>query len=92
MELEPELPLEVQLRLARWKLEIEDENLSIEGLRMLYMSLAKEFAQKEVIFRAFIKQLSESEKRCNHLLEDVEKKCESCQQRLSQLLVSDNSQ
>ncbi len=79
-----ELPLEVQLRLARWKQE--NENLSAETLRELFMTLATEAAKKEVMYRAFIKQLTKSETQCQIQLASAETECTRCQKKLHGLL------
>lgn len=59
--IEPELPLEVQLRLARWNLAIN--TLSLEDLRALYMMLATESAQKELAYQDIIEGLMVSLRR-----------------------------
>jgi hypothetical protein len=81
---ESELPLEVQLRLAQWKIEIE--KITIEDLRKLYMTLAEEAARKEIGYQQFIHQLLQSEKSCYENLRTVEEECCNCQQRMSKLL------
>ena len=79
-----ELPLEVQLRLANWKQE--NENLSAETLRELFMTLATEAAKKDVMYRAFIEQLTKSENQCQRQLASIETECTRCQKRLHALM------
>lgn len=78
--IEPELPLEVQLRLARWKLEIK--KLKLEDLQAMYMMLAQESAQKELQYQDILKAALASDRACHIRLSNVEKKYASCEQRL----------
>jgi hypothetical protein len=88
IESEPELPLEIQLKLAKWKLEIRE--FKLEDLQELFMSLARESYKKEIQYQQFIKQALESEQTCYRALDSLEKECTSCRERLFKLQFPDN--
>jgi L-arabinose isomerase len=87
-ESESDLPLEIELRLAKWKIEIEAIT-KIEDLRKLYMTLAEEAAKKELGYQQFIHQIRHSETTCYDSLKSLEQECVNCQQRMLKLLFPD---
>lgn len=79
----PELPLEVQARLASLTHEIQE--LDICELRKLFMQLAHKNAKQQQVYATMLNQLTRSEHNCYRKLEQLENKCEEYRTILSEL-------
>lgn len=80
---EQELSLESQLHLKF--LEQEIAKLSLEDLRISFVELATQKAKQEQMYKIFLSQALVGEKNCNLQLNKVEKECDACRRRITEM-------